>query len=173
MHGPGLPPGRNEPGGVERSRLFQIVTELLRPGGVPELREGLRLDLPDPLSSEVELAADLLQRPGVAVQQPEPELDDLLLSLRKRVKDRLELLLEEGGRRGVDRGTTASESSMKSPRWASSQSPTGASKETGFVDILRISRTLSVGIPSCWPISSGRGSRPRLWVRSVGPGEAC
>jgi hypothetical protein len=68
-----------------------------------ELRECLRLDLSDPLSSEVELAAHLLQRPGVAVQQPEPELDDLFLPLRKRVEDRLKLLVEEDGRRGVDR----------------------------------------------------------------------
>ena len=67
-----------------------------------ELRECLRLDLPDPLSGEMELAAHLLQRPVVAVQQPEPELDDLFLPLRKRVEDRLELLVEEDGRRGVD-----------------------------------------------------------------------
>ena len=40
-------------------------------------------------------------------------------------------------------GTTASESSMKSPRWESSSSPIGVSSDTGSWEIFRISRTFS------------------------------
>jgi hypothetical protein len=39
----------------------------------------------------------------VAVQQAEPEVDDLLLSRGQGVEDRFQLLLEEDERRGVDR----------------------------------------------------------------------
>ncbi len=60
---------------------------------------------------------------------------------------------------------------MKSPRWESSSSPIGVSSETGSWLTLRISRTLSAGIPICRPISSGVGSRPRScrscrWIRT-------
>src|SRR5918996_34616 len=89
--------------GVEPDGLLEVVPELLGPGGVAELGQRLRLDLADPLPGHAELPADLLEGPGVPVHQPEPELDHLLLPLRQRVEDRLELLLEEdeGGR--VDR----------------------------------------------------------------------
>src|ERR671923_2595191 len=68
-----------------------------------ELRERLRLDLADPLAGDAELPAHLLEGPGVAIDQPEPQLDDLLLALRQRVEHRLELLLEEDERGRVDR----------------------------------------------------------------------
>src|SRR6266508_2625402 len=67
-------------------------------------------------------------------------------------------------------GTTASESSMKSPRWESSSSPIGVSRLTGSWLTLRISRTFSGENSISRPISSGVGSRPRScrswrWMR--------
>ena len=52
-----------------------------------QLREGLALDLADALARDAELAADLLERARVAVEQAEAELDDLLLTLGERVED--------------------------------------------------------------------------------------
>src|SRR5918994_7300324 len=75
--------------------LLQVVAELLASGGAAQLGEGLGLDLADPLAGDPELAADLLQGPGVAVGEAEAELDDLLLPLREGVQDRVELLLEQ------------------------------------------------------------------------------
>ena len=60
-------------------------------------------------------------------------------------------------------GESASSSGMKSPRWLSSSSPIGVSSETGSCEILRISRTLSMGIPSSAAMSSGVGSLPSRW----------
>jgi len=57
-------------------------------------------------------------------------------------------------------GARAFRSSMKSPRWESSSSPIGVSKETGSWEILRISSTFSGPISMANPISSGVGSRP-------------
>src|SRR6266567_6239238 len=75
----------------------------LRPAGVPQLRQGLRFDLPDPLTGHAELPADLLQRPEVSVQEAEPELEDLPLPLGQCVQDRVEVLLQEDERSRVDR----------------------------------------------------------------------
>src|SRR5687768_10790246 len=85
-----------------RVALLEVVAELLAAAGVAQLRERLALDLADPLAGDAELAADLLEGPGVAVGEAEPELDDLLLPLAQRVQDRLELLLQEDERRRVD-----------------------------------------------------------------------
>src|SRR3954471_12866916 len=68
-----------------------------------QLRQRLRLDLPDPLSGDPELLADLLERARVAVDEAEAQLDDLLLPVRERVQDRVELVLEQEERRGADR----------------------------------------------------------------------
>src|SRR6185503_16403990 len=70
--------------------------------GVPQLRQRLALDLPDALARDPELAADLLEGAGVAVEESEPELDHLLLALGERVEDGLELLLQQDEARGVD-----------------------------------------------------------------------
>ena len=55
--------------------LLQVVLQLARAGRVAQLPECLRLDLADPLAGDVELLADLLQRPRAAVLQPEAELE--------------------------------------------------------------------------------------------------
>src|SRR6266496_625746 len=69
---------------------------------MPKLRKGLALDLPDPLARYAELLADLLERPGVAVDESESELDDLLLALGQRMEHALELLLQQDEAGGVD-----------------------------------------------------------------------
>ena len=51
---------------------------------MPQLGQGLGLNLPDPLSGNAELAADLLERPRVPVRQPEPQLNDPLLAQAHR-----------------------------------------------------------------------------------------
>src|SRR5439155_21360732 len=81
--------------------LLQVVAQVLRSRGVPQLRESLRLDLTDPLARDTELAPDLLQPARVAVEQAEPKLDHLLLALGERVEDALELLLEQDERRRI------------------------------------------------------------------------
>src|SRR3954454_7960554 len=83
--------------------LLEIVTQLLGPRRVPQLRQRLGLDLPDALPGDAELLADLFESARVTVGQSEPELDDLLLALGERVQDRVELLLQEDERRRVDR----------------------------------------------------------------------
>src|SRR5439155_6093005 len=87
--------------GPARRRLLQVVLELPRPRRVAQLAQRLGLDLADPLARDVELLADLLQRPGATVLQPEPQLKDPPLAARQRVQDRLHLLLEQLVRRGL------------------------------------------------------------------------
>src|SRR5438067_1778520 len=75
--------------------LFEVVAKLLRPRRVAELRERLRLDLPDPLAGETELLADLVERPRLTVGQPEPQRDDGGLALRQRLQHAVELALQQ------------------------------------------------------------------------------
>src|ERR1035437_7815652 len=65
--------------------LLPGVLELARAARVAELTQRLRLDLADPLAGDVELLANLLERPGAAVLQPEAELQDSPLTAGQRV----------------------------------------------------------------------------------------
>ena len=65
---------------------------------MPELAQRLRLDLPDPLASHVELLADLLEGSGTPVLETESELEHAPLAAGERVEDALDLLLQELGR---------------------------------------------------------------------------
>src|SRR6186997_3150578 len=60
--------------------LLQIVAQFLRTAGVSELRKRLGFDLADALTRDAELASHLFEGAGVAVDQSEPELDNLLLA---------------------------------------------------------------------------------------------
>jgi hypothetical protein len=62
-------------------------------------------------------------------------------------------------------GDTALWSSMKSPRWLSSSSPTGVSRLIGSLAILSTMRTLSTGRSIFSDSSSGIGSRPSTCTR--------
>ena len=87
--------------------LLQEVLQLARAGWVAQLAERLGLDLADPLAGDVELPADLLERPGAAVLEPVAELKDPPLTSVQRVEDGRHLLLEErprGGLVGGERG---------------------------------------------------------------------
>src|SRR3982074_330290 len=64
-------------------------------------------------------------------------------------------------RDAASEGEVASLSSTKSPRWESSSSPIGVSRETGSWETLMISRTLSGVIPISSAISPSLGSRAR------------
>jgi hypothetical protein len=50
-----------------------------------EARQGLSLELPDALARQVELVADRLERPGLALEA-EPQLEDAPLPLRKGIE---------------------------------------------------------------------------------------
>src|SRR5688572_9317992 len=91
--------GRDFRTGDPSGRLFQVVLQLPRPRRVAQLAQRLRLDLPDPFPSYVELLAHFLERPGTAVLQPETELQHSPLAAGERVQDGLDLLLEELVRR--------------------------------------------------------------------------
>src|SRR3954454_20802539 len=75
-------------------RLGRKLPELAAAGRVAELAQRLRLDLPDPLAGEPELASDLLQRASVPVVEPEAQPQDPLLTPVEAVEHRGQLLLE-------------------------------------------------------------------------------
>src|SRR5690606_14878856 len=64
----------------------EVLPEHLRARRVAQLRQGLRLDLADPLPRHAELPADLLEGAGVPVGQAEAQLDDALLPFRQRAE---------------------------------------------------------------------------------------
>src|SRR6266498_3883228 len=70
---------------------------------MPQLRQRLRLDLPDPLTSHPKLPTHLLQRPRVAIRQPKPQLNNLLLPLTQRMQHRIQLLLQQNETRRIYR----------------------------------------------------------------------
>ena len=83
--------------------LFEVVLELAAPRGVTQLAQRFRLDLPDALASDVELAAHFFERPGAAVLETEAQLQHTSLASGESFEDRLDLLLQELVRRGVAR----------------------------------------------------------------------
>src|SRR6478736_3806567 len=92
---------------VSAEPLLEVVLELAAPGRVAQLAERLGLDLADALAGDVELLADLLEGAGTPVLEAEPELEHAPLATGQRVKDRLDLLLEELMRRRLGRGERA------------------------------------------------------------------
>ena len=61
--------------------LSQKIPYPLAPHRILQLPQSLGLDLPDPLPGDVERLSDLLQSPGMAVLQAEPQHDNLPLPL--------------------------------------------------------------------------------------------
>src|SRR5437660_3195731 len=68
-------------GAPERREALRGVAQPLGLGQRLELLERVVLDLPDPLTGDVERAADLLERVGPLAGQPEAHLDHLALAL--------------------------------------------------------------------------------------------
>ena len=60
------------------------------------LTERFGLDLPNPLTGDLELAADFLEGAGIAILEAEALLEDLALPLGKGVEDFDDLVLEHG-----------------------------------------------------------------------------
>ena len=58
---------------MQSSLFIQIIPQALGPAGVAELAQGFGLDLAHPLPGDVELPAQLFQRPGAAILQTEAE----------------------------------------------------------------------------------------------------
>ncbi len=85
-----------------RCRSVQVIAQDLRPAGVTQLRHGLRLDLADALTRHAVDLADLVEGAGLPVGEAETQSDDARLTLRQRLEDRLQLILEKGERDRVD-----------------------------------------------------------------------
>src|SRR6266404_3312999 len=83
--------------------LLQVVAELLRARRVAQLAQRLGLDLADALARDAETLAHLFQRPLVAVDQPETQLQHAPLARRERVEDVFDLRVEHGERGRVRR----------------------------------------------------------------------
>src|SRR5689334_24611067 len=83
--------------------LVQVVAEDLRAARVPQLRHGLRLDLPDPLAGDPVDLADLVEGARLAVGQAEPQPDDAGLPLGEGLQHAGQLVLHEGEADRVDR----------------------------------------------------------------------
>src|SRR5258708_23064888 len=101
--GPDLPPDGDDRHSPAPSWLLQVVAELLRTRRVAQLAQRLGLDLADALAGDAEALAHLFERPLVAVDQPETQLQDAPLSRRERVEDVFDLRVEHRERRGVRR----------------------------------------------------------------------
>src|SRR5689334_25431625 len=95
--GAAAPAGPAPAAGVLRTarRLVEVVSEQLGPGRVAQLRHRVGLDLADPLAGDAVDLADLVQRLGLSVGQPEPHRHDAGLALGERAEDRLQLLLQQ------------------------------------------------------------------------------
>src|SRR6266545_4041144 len=89
------PAGSSCPAVISRRRSgFQEAPELLGARGVPELAQGLGLDLADALPGDRKVLPDLLERVLAAIREPEAEAQHLLLAGRERVEDFVRLLAQ-------------------------------------------------------------------------------
>ena len=68
-----------------------------------ELGQGLGLDLADALARDAKLAADFLERAGMSVDKAKAQLDNLALTIGKRVEHLGELFLQHGEAGGIGR----------------------------------------------------------------------
>src|SRR5207245_11179447 len=96
-------PDLGERPGARASALVEVVAQLLTADGVPQLRQGLGLDLADALAGDAELLADLLEGASLAVVEPETHAHDLLLAIGELVESLGDRLVEEGTGGGVGR----------------------------------------------------------------------
>src|SRR5947207_12445804 len=94
---------------LDATQLLAVeeLLELLAPLRVAQLGQRLGFDLADALPGDAELLADLFERAGLAVDQPEPQLHDLLLPVRQLAESLLDRLGQHaaGGHLGRGVGT--------------------------------------------------------------------
>lgn len=128
--------------------------------GMTQLAQCLCLDLTDAFARDVELLADLLQRPRSAIVQSEAQLDDVFLAGCQGMQFALNDFPQDGLRCGIRRGGRVlvlngnrRDGCPPLLRWAFP-----ATRGPGAIFI--ISRTLSELMPSFSPISSAVASRP-------------
>src|SRR5262249_17645861 len=65
------------------SRRFKKSFQLPNPGWMPHFAQSLRLNLADPLASDLELPPYFFQRSAIAVDETESLLKDLPFSIRE------------------------------------------------------------------------------------------
>src|SRR5690606_2329912 len=94
--------GRRPLGPLELLAVAEVA-QLLAAVGMPELGQGLRLDLADPLPGDPELPPDLLERARLPVLEAEAEADDLLLPLVELLEGGEHRLVEHPARRDLGR----------------------------------------------------------------------
>src|ERR1043166_6458860 len=110
--------------------LIEEAPQEHRSRRVLELAQGLRLDLADALAQHRELLADLVEGMIAGGPDAEPHAQHAFLAGIERGEHAGGGVAQARLDCGVDRQDAFS-SSMKSPRWASSSSPTGVSNDTG------------------------------------------
>src|SRR5258708_37805310 len=101
--GPDLPPDGDDRHSPAPSWLLQVVAELLRARRVAKLAQRLGLDLADALAGDAEALAHLFQRPLVAVDQPETQLQHAPFARRERVEYVFDLRVQHRERGGIGR----------------------------------------------------------------------
>src|SRR5258707_5937754 len=74
---------------VRRNRLPEVRPQLFTAGCMAKTTDRFFLDLPDPLSRELEFFTDLLERQRVFTPQPEVQANDFRLPLRQRPESTL------------------------------------------------------------------------------------
>src|SRR5699024_10630356 len=125
-----------------------------------QLSQCFGLNLPDPLTGNAENFTHFLQGACPAVIQTESQAQYILLPVSQRIQHVFKLFLQELIRCMIG-WALCFLVLYEIPRWLSSSSPIGVSRDTGSWAILRISLTFSAGRSISSPISSGVGSRPR------------
>src|SRR5581483_8989369 len=102
---PEAPRTHRRRGALDALTLVEVIPESLRTGRMSELRQRLRLDLPDPFARHPELLADFFQGVELAVIEAKPEPDHAPLPLGELLQGLLDRFREQrpgGGIGGSD-----------------------------------------------------------------------
>src|SRR5947208_16875878 len=73
-------------------------------GGMAQLGHGPGVDLAEPLPGQAEALANLVQRARLAPVQAKAQPEDLPLPLIERDEHLVDLVTQQGDRRGIERG---------------------------------------------------------------------
>ena len=129
---------------LRHEHLSQIIPQMPASGGMAQFAQCFGLDLADALAGHVEVAADFLQRVVFSVGQPKRS-SSTWHSRSERAASACCICSRSISREAASNGSRASTSSMKSPNWEASSSPTtGPSSENGSSENCRTRSTLAV-----------------------------